>query len=276
MDYYKLTLVHGLEEPMADVLIAALGDLGFESFETESETKIFAYIPENLYLPKAVQELLKQWSEVKECKAEKIETKNWNEEWEKQYVGVVFGEYCFVHAPFHPDNAKVKHNIIIEPKMSFGTAHHPTTALMINYLEDLKIEGKRVLDMGCGTAVLAILADKEGAAHVDAIDNDSWAYKNSLENTARNQAKNISVYMGDADLLKNKKYDLIIANINRNILLKDMEVYSYCLEAGGILLLSGFYQEDIPLLEKECNKHRLFFVSQKNKENWAALRFFKK
>ncbi|MEG1763029.1 MAG: 50S ribosomal protein L11 methyltransferase [Bacteroidales bacterium] len=205
-----------------------------------------------------------------------IKDENWNAVWESQYEPVLFGNYCFVHAPFHAPRKDVKYNIEIEPKMSFGTAHHPTTALIIEYISKEPLQGKRLLDMGCGTGVLAILASKEGASSVDAIDNDVWAYENTLENIERNHTPTIHVEMGDASNLQAKEYDYIIANINRNILLRDITHYAACLPTGGILLLSGFYQEDIAKLEVECNKHRLFYVDYKTREKWAALKFIKK
>ena len=159
--------------------------------------------------------------------------------------------------------------------MSFGTGHHETTHMMIQHLLETDVEEKKTLDMGCGTAILAILAEMKGAKPIDAIDIDNWCYLNSIENTERNNCTKISVYEGDASLLKNKKYDLIIANINRNILLNDMQTYVDCLDKNGILLLSGFYSEDIPFIEKSCVDKGMVFVKKLEKNNWVSLKYAK-
>lgn len=276
MNYYKIQFDHSLNETQADLLMYALGEIGFESFEAE-DGKLSAYIPEDTFEEKALDKLMSDWEE-QNIRYEKqfVEEQNWNAVWESQYDAVLFGDYCFVHAPFHSPREDVKYNIIIEPKMSFGTAHHPTTSLIIEYIAEEPLTNKRLLDMGCGTGVLAILAKKEGARDVEAIDNDQWAYENTIENIERNNTSDIKVVLGDATVLENKEFDCIIANINRNILLRDIGIYAQCLPKGGILFLSGFYQEDIAQLEAECNRHRLFYVSNKTKENWAALKFIKK
>jgi ribosomal protein L11 methyltransferase len=159
--------------------------------------------------------------------------------------------------------------------MSFGTGHHETTHMMIQHILDMDVANLKTLDMGCGTAILAILAEMKGAKPIDAIDIDNWCYLNSIENAERNNCKNITVYEGDASLLFDKNYDFIIANINRNILLNDMKTYADCLSANGTLLLSGFYEEDIPVITEECSKNNLQFISKKQRNNWVALRFKK-
>ena len=157
--------------------------------------------------------------------------------------------------------------------MSFGTGHHETTHMMIQHILKNDFNNKSVLDMGCGTGVLAILAEMKGANSLDAIDYDNWCYLNSLENVERNNCKNITVIEGDASALKNKHYDIIIANINRNILLNDMATYVKCLNTNGVLFLSGFYNDDIPIIEEECNKHGLKHVETLEKNHWVALKF---
>ena len=169
----------------------------------------------------------------------------------------------------------VDYEIVIEPKMSFGTGHHETTYMMLQHILETDFSKKTVLDMGCGTAVLAILAEFRGASKIDAIDIDSWCYKNSLENIERNNCKNIQTFLGNVSLLKNKKYQIIIANINRNILLKDMASYSSCLEKGGRLFLSGFYNEDLDLITATCTKLNLTFVDRKERNNWVSAIFTK-
>jgi ribosomal protein L11 methyltransferase len=159
--------------------------------------------------------------------------------------------------------------------MSFGTGHHETTHMMVQHLLELDVIGKKVLDMGCGTGILAIFAEMKGAQPIDAIDNDNWCYQNSLENVERNNCKHIAVYEGDASLLKNKKYDVIIANINRNILLNDMSVYASCLNEKGVILLSGFYKEDIPIIDAEVSKYGLKLGKQIERNSWVALKYVK-
>jgi ribosomal protein L11 methyltransferase len=179
---------------------------------------------------------------------------------------------CHVRAPFHP-KTEAEFDIVIEPKMSFGTGHHETTHMMIQHLLETDVKGMKSLDMGCGTAILAILAEMKGAKPIDAIDIDNWCYLNSIENAERNNCKDITVYEGDAELLKDKKYDLIIANINRNILLNDMQQYVDCLNKNGILLLSGFYTEDIPFIDASCTAKGLTYVKKFERNNWVSLKY---
>ena len=203
---------------------------------------------------------------------EEIEQVNWNEEWEKNFEPIEVDDTCRVRAPFH-EYRDVKYDIVIEPKMSFGTGHHETTFMVIQHLLETDVVGKKTLDMGCGTAILAILAEMKGAQPIDAIDIDNWCYQNSIENAERNNCHYISVYEGDASLLAGKKYDVIIANINRNILLNDMQQYVDCLNSNGTLLLSGFYEEDIPFIDASCTEKGLTFVKKHQKNNWVALKY---
>jgi ribosomal protein L11 methyltransferase len=197
---------------------------------------------------------------------------NWNAEWEKNFSPIQVDDLVSIRAPFH-ENPNLKYDIVIEPKMSFGTGHHETTHMMVQHLLQLDLENKKVLDMGCGTGILAIFAEMKGAKPLDAIDIDNWCYENSVENVTRNNCKNISVYEGDAALLVDKKYDVIIANINRNILLMDMKVYTNCLQEGGILLLSGFYEQDIPVIDAEVIKYGLKLEKFIQRNNWVALKY---
>ncbi|WP_292944417.1 50S ribosomal protein L11 methyltransferase [Olleya sp. UBA1516] len=262
-------------QPGTEILIAELGYAGFESF-VETEEGVTAYIQKEEYNASILDDIQILKSDEFEITYtfDEIEQTNWNEEWEKNFNPIVVDDLCAVRAPFH-DKFDTKYDIIIEPKMSFGTGHHETTHMMIQHILKNDFEGKSVLDMGCGTAVLAILAEMKGAKPLDAIDIDNWCYLNSLENVERNNCKHISVYEGEAALLKDKKYDTIIANINRNILLNDIATYSKCLDAKGTLFLSGFYQEDIPMIEKECNNNQLFLKDTLTKNNWVALKFEK-
>jgi len=197
---------------------------------------------------------------------------NWNKEWEKNFNPIQVDGQVSVRAPFHK-NPSLKFDIVIEPKMSFGTGHHETTHMMIQHLLALDLENKKVLDMGCGTGILAIFAEMKGAQPTDAIDIDSWCYQNSIENVQRNGCKHITVLEGDSSLLKGKKYDVIIANINRNILLSDMKIYTDCLRQEGILLLSGFYKDDIAIIESEVVKHGLVFDKMIQRNRWVALKY---
>jgi ribosomal protein L11 methyltransferase len=188
---------------------------------------------------------------------------------------VLIAEKCFIRAPFHEHNPDAEFEIVIEPKMSFGTAHHETTSLMIEFLLEEDLRNKSVLDMGAGTGILAILSHLKGAQPVTAIDNDEWAYLNNIENTTRNNAEAIQVKLGDASLLtENEKYDIIIANINRNILLNDLPAYVNVLNNNGIIFLSGFYLgEDLEMIKQKCNALGLQFVVAKEKNKWCAARF---
>lgn len=259
-------------QPAVEILIAELGYAGFESF-VETESGVTAYIQKDEWYEAILDNIFALKSEEFEITYtfDEIEQVNWNAEWEKNFDPIIVDSLCSVRAPFHK-KPETKYDIIIEPKMSFGTGHHETTHMMIQHILNDDFKGKSVLDMGCGTAVLAILAEMKGAKRIDAIDIDNWCYLNSIENAQRNNCKNISVYEGDASLLKNKKYDIIIANINRNILLKDVSMYATCLNINGILYLSGFYDVDISIIENECNKNGLVLQSKLEKSNWVALK----
>ena len=259
----------------SEILIAELGEKAFESF-IETETGISAFVQKDLWSENILEDI--QILENPEFKIdytfEEIEQVNWNEEWEKNFEPIDVDGKCHVRAPFH-EKTNAEYDIVIEPKMSFGTGHHETTHMMIQHLLETDLVGKKTLDMGCGTAILAILAEMKGAQPIDAIDIDNWCYLNSIENAERNNCKHISVYEGDASLLDGKKYDVIIANINRNILLNDMQQYVACLNENGILFLSGFYTEDIPVISESCTSKGLTYVKQFERNNWVALKFVK-
>lgn len=259
----------------SEILIAELGEKAFESF-IETETGISAFVQKELWDTNILEDIqILSNPEFKiEYTFEEIEQVNWNEEWEKNFEPIDVDGKCHVRAPFH-EKTSAEYDIVIEPKMSFGTGHHETTHMMIQHLLETDLVGKKTLDMGCGTAILAILAEMKGAQPIDAIDIDNWCYLNSIENAERNNCKHISVYEGDASLLVGKKYDVIIANINRNILLNDMQQYVDCLNENGILFLSGFYTEDIPVISESCTSKGLTYVKQFERNNWVALKFIK-
>lgn len=257
----------------SEILIAELGELAFESF-TETETGISAFVQKDLWDEMILENINILHSE--EFKIdytfEEIDQVNWNEEWEKNFEPIDVDGRCHVRAPFHP-KTDAEFDILIEPKMSFGTGHHETTHMMIQHLLEMDVTGMKTLDMGCGTAILAILAEMKGAQPIDAIDIDNWCYLNSIENAERNNCTKITVYEGDAALLECKKYDLIIANINRNILLNDMQSYADCLNPKGTLLLSGFYTEDIPFIDASCTEKGLTYVKKFERNNWVSLKY---
>ena len=262
-------------DPATEILIAELGDVGFESF-VEHDNGVTAYIQKIEWNPNILDNLYVLGSnefKISFSYIEVIQT-NWNKEWEKNFNPIQVDNLVSIRAPFHK-NPSLKFDIVIEPKMSFGTGHHETTHMMIQHLLALDLENKKVLDMGCGTGILAIFAEKKGAQPIDAIDIDNWCYQNSLENVQRNGCTHIIVLEGDSSLLKQKKYDIIIANINRNILISDMKTYTECLNKNGILLLSGFYKEDVIIIENEVTKHGLSFENLLQKNNWVALKFMK-
>lgn len=260
------------KEPAVEILIAELGYVGFESF-VETDEGFIGYIQKEDWKSGILDSIfVLNNDEFKiSYEMEEIEQVNWNREWEKNFNPIQVDEMVSIRAPFHK-NPNLKYDIVIEPKMSFGTGHHETTHMMVQHLNKLELKGKKTLDMGCGTGILAIFAEMKGAKPVDAIDIDNWCYLNSTENIERNNCKYISVYEGDVSLLKDKHYDVIIANINRNILLNDISSYANCLNENGILLLSGFYKEDIPIIEKEISKYNLKIETFIERNNWVALK----
>ena len=269
---FKVTPLHSRSVGI-EILIAELGYAGFESF-VETEDGVTAYIQKeewNESILNDVQILNSEEFKI-EYEFNEIEQTNWNEEWEKNFSPIVVDNLCTIRAPFH-EKPTTKYDIIIEPKMSFGTGHHETTHMMIQYILNNDFTNKSVLDMGCGTGVLAILAEKKGAKILDAIDYDNWCYLNSLENVERNNCENITVIEGDASVLAGKKYDIIIANINRNILLNDMATYVSCLNKNGVLFLSGFYNDDIPVIQEACENQMLKFAEKLERNHWVALKF---
>ena len=260
-------------EPGVEILIAELGYAGFESF-VETESGVTAYIQKEEWNEQILDsvEILKSKEFEITFTFEDIEQTNWNEEWEKNFNPIVVDNRCAVRAPFH-DKFDTEYDIVIEPKMSFGTGHHETTHMMIQHILNYDFKDKSVLDMGCGTGVLAILAEMRGATRLEAIDIDNWCYLNSLENVERNNCKNITVLEGEAQLLEGKNFDVIIANINRNILLQDIKTYADCLNENGSLFLSGFYKDDIPFIAKECELFHLKESNRYERNNWVALEF---
>ena len=266
-------------ETVNDVLSAVLADAGFESF-LERPDGIAAYIQADLYKEENLRQAIADYplpgTDITYSYTE-AEDKDWNEEWEKNFFQpIVIGDRCVIHSTFHQDVPQAEYDIVINPQMAFGTGHHETTSLIIGELLDTDLQGKRVLDMGCGTSILAILARMRGASSCTAIDIDDWCVRNSLENIALNHLDGIHVYQGDASSLTDKgPFDVVIANINRNILLADMRHYVARMSQGTTLLISGFYTEDIPTLRSEAERLGLHYTGKREKNHWATLAFTK-
>ena len=257
-----------------DMLIDTLGNEGpYESF-VETDGGLRAYVPADQYDEAFLQATAQAFPIPMQYVATPMEDKDWNEEWERNHEAVLVRSErgtVWVRAPFHPRRTDVDYEIIIEPKMSFGTAHHPTTYMMLCYVAECEVAQRRVLDMGSGTAILSILARMRGASYVEAIDIDDWAYRNALENAETNGVE-IDCRVGDAALLKDASpFDIIIANINRNILMRDMEHYARVLRAGGRLMMSGFYEADEGAIIGRANELGMSLVSKKTREGWCAL-----
>jgi ribosomal protein L11 methyltransferase len=274
MNYIKFSFEVSPAQPGNEVLISYLAENGFESF-IESESGFEAFIKEEEFVRENLPEE-KDFVEIKFSYTEEIiPQKNWNEEWENSFDPVCVEDKICVRASFHPKNKNVKLDIVITPKMSFGTGHHDTTWLMLKNLYDLDLNNKSVLDMGCGTAVLAIAAKKLGAKNVVGIDIDEWSIENANENCEVNGVSAIKIFKGDASLLGNEKYDVILANINRNVLLADISKYTSVLNEGGSLLLSGFFESDFPSLTQECESNKLKKEKEEVRNGWGFLQFRK-
>jgi len=278
MDYIEtlISIVPDTEENR-EILTALLAELDYDSF-AETADGIKGYIRSDLYNETKTEEALAPVFQLFtniEYQSTLIKDRNWNEEWEKNYSPIIIENLCRIRAPFHKDEGNFEYDIVVEPKMSFGTGHHATTTLMMQLMLAMDFKNKPVLDMGCGTGVLAILAALKGANPITAIDIDEWAYENTLENAERNQVKNITVLKGNSSLLTNKHFEIILANINRNILLNDMEAYNKCLIVGGRLLLSGFYSHDLPLITEKAEELGFIRESYLTRENWVSVCFKK-
>lgn len=277
MDYLEFNLRVSPLHPWRDVLISELGEVGFESFD-ETENGVLAYVQTELYDEASFNKMLILSNDLCQIKYKKNNVKphNWNEEWEKNFNPIIVDDRCVIRAPFH-NKTDANYEIIIEPKMSFGTGHHETTHLMTQYILDANLKDMSVMDMGCGTGILAILAAMKGASNIDAIDIDEWSFENSVENAKRNNVDFINVSQGDANSIKGENiYDLFIANINRNILVNDMQHYAKSIKPGGNLLLSGFYENDVDILVTEAKKYNFKLIEKRERNSWAALKLEKK
>ena len=279
-DYYKVkfTLAPCLAYE-CDMLAALLSDVGFESFE-QTDDGVDAFVKKELWDKDAVSEVIKLYDfEAKiDFSEELVVGQDWNEEWEKHYFNpIVFEDKCVIHSSFHKDFPRLQYDIVIDPKMAFGTGHHETTSLMIKRILDAEMTGKSVLDMGTGTGVLAILSAMVGAANVVGVEIDPPAYENAVANAQLNGHPEIDLRLGGAETVaESNSFDFVLANINRNIITADIDRYASALKAGGEMMLRGFYVEDVPVVEAAANKCGLERVSVIEKNRWANLQLVKK
>jgi ribosomal protein L11 methyltransferase len=276
MEYTELNIRLKDIDPFSEIIIARLNEIDFETFE-EDTNGVKCYIQSKLFnknkIDSILAEILTQTS--LQYSINKIPQKNWNLEWEKNFKPVRINSRCIIRADFHPPYSDIEDEIIITPKMSFGTGHHETTYLMINELYNIDLIDKRVLDIGCGTGVLSIISSKRGAEKIVAIDIDEWAYKNSIENSKLNNINNTKFILGDIDKLNGLTFNVILANINRNIILRDLHIYYRSLSLNGELFISGFLVDDINLILEVAKKLGFSLINKKNKNQWYMLRLRK-
>ncbi len=277
MNYIQISVPLPSTENDTEILIAKLSFIGFESFEEQTDSLV-AYIPEKEFVNDELLglEYYSECDSLGKLDIELIPDKNWNEVWESNYPPVTIADKCFVRAPFHDSIPNMDYEIVIIPKMAFGTAHHETTSLMLELILNNDFNGMNVLDMGCGSGVLAILASMRGAGSITAIDTDIWSYNNTLENVKANGISNVKVIEGGVEFVnKTDNYNIILANINKNILLRDMKYYAAALLVDGYIYFSGFYLEDLSDIETEANKYGLKLKNNLEKNNWVAAVFKK-
>jgi hypothetical protein len=273
MNYIEYDFTVFPTEMGAEILMAELAEVGFDSFE-DTPTGIKAYIPKDSWNEHILQDiyLLSNPEFTISYQITEIEQVNWNEEWEKNFSPIVVEDLCTVRANFHP-MPNTRYDIVITPKMSFGTGHHETTYMMLQQLLPLSLEGAKVLDMGCGTGILAIMAALRGAHDITAIDIDPWCVENATENVQQNNCSFITIKEGDVSLIAGEQYNLILANINRNILLSDIPAYTQALLPQGLLLVSGFYEEDLPAIKEKCQEVGLTYLSHIERNRWVSAKF---
>jgi ribosomal protein L11 methyltransferase len=274
MNYYCVSIKFNTpkQDDTSEIIAAWLSEIGFVSF-SDTDEGLEAFIPKTDYDEASVAGKM-EWINTQipiAWETQFIVDKNWNEEWEKNYQPVVVDDRCRIRAPFHPPDPDIDFDLVIEPKMSFGTAHHETTRMMISLILASKWQNKVFLDMGCGTGVLAVLAAKMGAKNGLAIDNDTWAHENAKENLERNMISNVVALLGDKQLIEGHQFDVILANINRNILLQQIPAYLKALKPGGKIFMSGFYEEDVPVLLKAFDDSGLKLLEKRTLNNWSAV-----
>ena len=275
MKTFEYTFTAPSSDIQHDMLVSMLAEIGFDSF-MDDERSLKAYCSADCRDDLAVEDLLLEpsFSGIQLLKVEEMPDKDWNELWEASYQPVVVNDRCRVRAPFHEPDSSFEFDLVIEPKMSFGTANHETTAQIIQLMLETDFQGKEVLDMGSGTAVLAILAKKLGAARTVAIDNDEWAYRNAFTNTELNGISDIEIVLGDASAIQGS-FDVVLANINRNILLRDMPCYEAAMRPEAHIFFSGFYTEDLDSIKAEAERLGLRYCRHLSRNNWIAAEFCK-
>jgi ribosomal protein L11 methyltransferase len=278
MQYIQVTFSFAaIEEYQQDLLIADLADIGFNTFE-DTDDGFSAFTDAASFDQETLKQRLNQFDgefEYTYTVAE-IAAENWNETWEKNFEPLIIDDQCYVRATFHAARPEFPYEIVIDPKMAFGTGHHQTTTMMMQYILQTDFKGKVVLDMGCGTGILAILASKKGAESLVAIDNDEVSYESTKENTALNSIPNIQALCGGKETIPAQQFDIILANINRNILLDQIENYNKVLTAGGEIFFSGFYETpDLDMIKAECLKYNIKYTDHKKIGDWVAARFHK-
>jgi ribosomal protein L11 methyltransferase len=276
MDYIELSVEVTPKEQGSDVLIASLSELDFESF-VENDKGFSAYIQAPSFDEEAVSSVFSRFREQFDIVSShrSIAQQNWNKEWESSFQPIEVDGRCYIRAPFHDPKEGFEFDIVIEPKMSFGTGHHQTTQLMISRLMLMNVKNRSWLDMGCGTGVLAIVAAQMGANPITAIDIDDWSFENTRENLERNNINNVLVHKGNAQILAGQLFHVILANINRNVLLADMPIYYRSLEKGGSLVLSGFFETDIPEISRKAEELGMKLEDRAVRDQWTMLHFIK-
>ncbi len=276
MNYYELQFTtNATEGYQQDLLINALAEFGFDTFE-ETEDGFKAYIPADGFFIEELDEILEPYSAMFDFKfkATLIPQKNWNEVWESNFEPIEVLDKIYVRATFHQPKPGFEYEIVIDPKMAFGTGHHQTTSMVMQWMLEADFKDKHVLDMGCGTGILAILASKMGAKHIVAIDYDDVCYDSTIENSELNHISNITPLCGSKEAIPDEKYDTILANINRNILIDQMERYAEVLKPGGEIYFSGFYEHpDLDIIKQEAGKYHLTYVAHKKDKEWVAAKF---
>ena len=272
MEYIELDIKLYQSEKFADILFAQLHEIQFESC-SHDKNGIKAYIPAKLFDSDAVEKVLSEFSSLTNLSfiINRIKQKNWNSEWEHSYSPVFINDRCVIRANFHDSFDNMQYEIVINPKMSFGTGHHETTSLMMNEMFKLEFQGKSVLDIGTGTGILAILASKLGAKDLVGVDIDEWAFKNAQENAVLNNISNIDFIYGDVGAFNNSGVDFVFANIHRNIILKDIKDYVSVMKKNARLLLSGLLEKDVSIVLEKASQFGLELITQKNKNKWQML-----
>ena len=276
MDYIQVAFSFtSIQEYQKDLLIAELADIGFDTFE-DTATGFDAFMIANQFNETALNEVLMGFGDELQYTylINEIEPQNWNEEWEKNFSPLIINEDCYVRATFHEQQPQYQYEIVIDPKMAFGTGHHQTTTMMMQYILEIDVQDKVVLDMGAGTGILGILAAKKGAKEIIAIDNDEVCYRSAIENAALNNITNLTSLCGSKETIPAVDFDLILANINRNILLDQIASYAAVLKNKGTILFSGFYEEpDLEMIRTRCADFKLTYVDHKKNGDWVAARF---